>query len=82
MEALSLEAGGAISPSDFKVDVKRRGGLNICQLCVWGVGVGVDVLSLKSPRRYIYTSWDLVYIHPMGPCISGIRIVPWPVDTY
>ena len=34
MEALSLEAGGAISTTGLKVDIERRGWLNICPLCV------------------------------------------------
>ena len=42
MEALPLEAGGAIFATDLKVDVERRGGLNICPFC--GVCVCVCVV--------------------------------------
>ncbi len=53
--ALSLEAGGAISATELKVDFERRGGLNICPfvcvcvcvVCVTIVYVVVSVFCLQ-----------------------------------
>ena len=56
MEALSLEAGGAISATDLKVDVKRREGLNICQhfVCVGGRGPQSNPKDTKIGRDDVH----------------------------
>ena len=55
MEALSVEAGGAISATDLKVDVERRGGLNICPFLLYVGCGGADARALAMTSRILYS---------------------------